>query len=225
MTIYALVFKPSDVTLWGLDPGSRLHRQLNEIGKTASDDFEEISWVDHAEKLPASGGVLLFNGGYIFENRTVEAVIATRNCVLQQGGETAAAFVEADLAASVIDHMRGQDLALANGLTVISTDDLKTFDTTLRRSTKPLLEPVSPARKKELENKLYGNAYRGITDLVTKFVWPRPAKQAVHVCAGLGITPNMVTSIGLLLVIAACFLFAHQYYAWGLLAGWIMTSP
>jgi phosphatidylglycerophosphate synthase len=58
---------------------------------------------------------------------------------------------------------------------------------------------------------------------VTKFVFPRPAKQAVRVCANLGITPNMVTSTGLLLVIAACFLFYHQYYAWGLLAGWIMT--
>ena len=69
----------------------------------------------------------------------------------------------------------------------------------------------------------YGNAYRGITDLVTKFVWPRPAKQVVHVCANLGITPNMVTSIGLVLVIAASFLFLHGYYAWGLLAGWIMT--
>jgi phosphatidylglycerophosphate synthase len=33
----------------------------------------------------------------------------------------------------------------------------------------------------------------------------------------------MVTTIGLLLVIAACFLFLDGYYAWGLLAGWLMT--
>lgn len=223
MTIYALVFEPLDVTLWGLDPKERLHRQLNEVGKIAGDDFKNISWVDHVGKLPSSGRVLLFNGSFIFENRTVEAVTATQDRVLQHGGETAAAFVEADLAASVIGHMRDHEVGLPDGLTVISTEDLKAFDTNLRRSTKPLLEPVSTARKEELENKLYGNAYRGITDLVTKFAWPKPAKRMVHVCAGLGLTPNMVTTIGLLLVIATCFLFAYQYYAWGLLAGWIMT--
>jgi phosphatidylglycerophosphate synthase len=33
----------------------------------------------------------------------------------------------------------------------------------------------------------------------------------------------MVTSLGLLLVIAACYLFLNGFYGWGLLAGWIMT--
>lgn len=222
MTIHALVFAPSDITLWGLDPEERLHRQLNEIGKTAQ-ELKTIRWIDDPGKLPASGRVLLFNGGFIFENRTVEAVAATKNGVLQHEGETAAAYVEADLATSVVDHMQDRSLGLPEGLTIVSTEDFKAFDINLRRSTKPLLEPVSQARKAELENKLYGNAYRGITDLVTKFAWPKPAKRAVHVCAGLGVTPNMVTTMGLLLVIAACFLFANQYYAWGLLAGWIMT--
>ena len=223
MTIYALVFEPSDIALWGLNPEERLHRQLREIGKTADDDFKNICWVDHPGDLPASGKVLLFNGSFIFENRTIEAVTARRNCVLQHGNNTAAAYVEASLVTNVIDHMRDQNPGLSECLKIIVTDDLKTFDTNLRRSTKPLLEPVSMTRKEELENKLYGNAYRGITDLVTKFVWPKPAKQTVHLCARLGFTPNMVTTIGLLLVIAASFLFAYQYYAWGLLAGWIMT--
>lgn len=223
MTIYVLVFEPSDVTLWGLNPEERLYRQLNVIGKTADDELKNIRWIEDADKLPASGRVLLFNGGFIFENRTVEAVTTRPNGVLQHDGETAAAFVEAELAASVIDHMRDRGLGLPEGLTTVSTEDLKAFDINLRRSTKPLLEPVSRKRKVALENKLYGNAYRGITDLVTKFVWPKPAKRAVHICAGLGVTPNMVTTIGLLLVIAACFLFAYGYYAWGLLAGWIMT--
>ena len=223
MTIHALVFEPSDVTLWGLDPKARLHRQLNEIGKTADEEFKSIHWIDHVGKLPTSGRILLFNGSFIFENRTVEAVIATQNGVLQHEGETAAAFVEAELALSVIDHMRDREVDLPQGLTVVTTEDLKAFDINLRRSTKPLLEPVSRARQAELENKLYGNAYRGITDLVTKFAWPKPAKRMVHVCAGLGITPNMVTTTGLILVIVACYLFAYQYYALGLLAGWVMT--
>jgi len=223
MTIYAFVFEISKVHLWGLDAGQRLRKQLNEISKASNGDTRQIHWVENAGELPATGRVLLFNGRFVFENRTIKGVIDIPDCVLQYEGETAAAFIDVAQAANVIEHMRESRRKLADELTLITTDDLKAFDANLRRSTKPLLEPVSPARKAELENKLYGNAYRGITDLVTKFVFPRPAKQAVRVCANLGITPNMVTSLGLLLVIAAAYLFYHQLYAWGLLAGWIMT--
>jgi phosphatidylglycerophosphate synthase len=223
MTIYALVLEVSKVHLWGLDAGQRLRRQLNEINKASYGDSGPIHWLDHAADLPTTGHVLLFNGSFVFENRTIRGVIDTPDCVLQYEGETAAAFVDVAKAANVIEHMRAPHRPLADEFTLITTNDLKAFDANLRRSTKPLLEPVSPARKGELENKLYGNAYRGITDLVTKFVFPRPAKQAVRVCANLGITPNMVTSLGLVLVIAAAYLFYHHYYAWGLLAGWIMT--
>jgi phosphatidylglycerophosphate synthase len=223
MSIYALVFDVTEVKLWGLNAAQRLRRQLGEIGKGRNDDLESIVWVEHAGDLPAVGQVLLLNGSFVFENRTIEAVLARSACVLHHEDGAVAAFIDADRAAAVIEHMQDRKPGLPVGLTAISTADLTSFDTRLRRATKPLLEPVSPERKAQLENKLYGNAYRGITDLVTKFVWPRPAKWAVHVCANLGVTPNMVTTIGLLLVIAASFLFYYQYYAWGLLAGWIMT--
>ncbi len=223
MTIYALVFDISKIHIWGLDAGQRLRRQLGEIGKKGDYGLGSVSWVEHAGDLPTAGRVLLFNGSFVFESRTIEAVLARSNCILQYEGRAVAAFVDADRAAVVALHMQKHVPGLPAGYTVISTDDLTSFDTNLRRATRPLLEPVSPDRKRQLENKLYGNAYRGITDLVTKFVWPRPAKQAVRVCANLGITPNMVTTVGLLLVIAASFLFYYRFYGWGLLAGWLMT--
>ena len=223
MSIYAFVFETSEVRLWGLDSGQRLYRQLNEIGNSGKDGSEHVTWVDQVGDLPATGRVLLFNGNFVFENRTIEGVMATPDCVLQYEGQTAAAFIDAEMAGTVINQMRDQGQVLPGDLKVIVPNDLAAFDTNLRRSTKPLLEPISLQLKGQLENKLYGNAYRGITDLVTKFVWPRPAKRAVHVCASLGVTPNMVTTVGLLLVIAASFLFLHGYYGWGLLAGWIMT--
>ena len=53
--------------------------------------------------------------------------------------------------------------------------------------------------------------------------WPRPARRVVGWCANSGITPNMVTITGLLLVLAATWLFAHGAFASGLVCGWIMT--
>jgi len=222
MTIYALVFDTSEVRLWGLDAERRLRRQLAEIGKTHGDSPGSFAWLDQAGGLPAGGQVLVFNGGFVFDKRTIEGLLGRPGSILLDEGRAAAALVDAQRAGEVLAFMRGGG-ELPVGLVTIGTHDLASFDTNLRRATKPLLERVSADRKAALENKLYGNAYRGITDLVTKFVWPRPARQAVRVCANLGITPNMVTTFGLLLVIAACFLFDARYYGWGLLAGWFMT--
>jgi phosphatidylglycerophosphate synthase len=224
MTIYALVSEKSPVRLWGLDSEQRLQRQLKEISKESSGDFSDIRWLKNADEAPDNSMVLLLNGFFLFENRTLKGVLERKNSGLQHtDNSVAAAFVGNSHLAYVLKTMRNSNQALPQGLHVVHTSDMEAFDESLRRSTKPLLEPVNAERKAELENRLYGNAYRGITDLVTKFVWPKPAKLVVHLCANLHISPNMVTTLGLLLVIAACYLFLNGYYGWGLLAGWIMT--
>ena len=224
MTIYALVSENSTVRLWGLSSEQRLQRQLKAISKEYSGDFNDIRWLSNADEMPERGKVLLLNGSFLFENRTLKGILDRANSILQYRDNTAAAaFVDSDHMADVLAYMKEDGQPSPEGLQLVQTSDMEAFDESLRRSTKPLLEAVNAERKNELENRLYGNAYRGITDLVTKFVWPRPAKQIVHLCAVLHISPNMVTSLGLLLVIAACFLFLNGFYGWGLLAGWIMT--
>jgi phosphatidylglycerophosphate synthase len=224
MTIYALVSEHSPVRLWGLSSEQRLQRQLKAISKEYSGDFSDIRWLSNADEMPEHGKVLLLNGSFLFENRTLKGILDRANSILQYRDNTAAAaFVDADRMADVLAYMKESERPSPEDLQLVQTSDMEAFDESLRRSTKPLLEPVNAERKNELENRLYGNAYRGITDLVTKFVWPKPAKQIVHLCAVLHISPNMVTSLGLLLVIAACYLFLNGFYGWGLLAGWIMT--
>ena len=112
---------------------------------------------------------------------------------------------------------------LPEGVTLISADALGAFDHQLRKAKAPLLEPVSEDTRRALEGQLYGSSYKGITDLVTKFFWPRPARQGVRLCAGMGVTPNAVTTIGFLLMVWTCYLFAQGQFALGLAAGWLMT--
>ena len=224
MTIYALVSENSPVRLWGLDSKQRLQRQLKEISKESKSGLREIHWLKSADDAPGNGRVLLLNGSFLFENRTLNGVLDHFNSILQDADQTtAAAFIDVEHLKDVLNHLKDGNQHLPHDLQILQTGDMEAFDESLRRSTRPLLEPVNAERKSELENRLYGNAYRGITDLVTKFAWPKPAKHAVHLCAHLHISPNMVTSLGLLLVVAACYLFLNGYYGWGLIAGWIMT--
>ena len=224
MTISALVLENSPVRLWGLDSMRRLRRQLRQLNKERSAEMSQVSLLDDEAALPGSGSVLLLNGAYLFEVRTLAGVLRRPGAILlHDDGQMAAAFVDIESLPVVLAAMRDPDLPTPPGLQRLHTSDMAAFDENLRRTTRPLLEPINQDRKANLENRLYGNAYKGITDLVTKFFFPKPARHAVRLCAELHMSPNMVTTTGLLLVIAACFLFLDGYYAWGLLAGWIMT--
>jgi hypothetical protein len=140
------------------------------------------------------------------------------------GDQTVAAtIVDAKLLEATQSSMIENPSKVPESLESITPYDLAAFNEALRIAQTPLLEPVSQERQTYLENVLYGNAYRGITDLVTKFWWPRPARRAVHVAANLRLSPNMITTVSFLLVIATCYLFLHGQYLAGLLAGWLMT--
>lgn len=224
MTIYALVSENSPVHLWGLSSDQRLQRQLREISKELSGDLSDIHWLKNTDEIPANSRALMLNGSFLFENRTLKGLLARSNAALKHTDETvAAAFIDAEHAKGMQALLRDHTRSLPPGVQIMHTSEMEAFDENLRRSTRPMLERVSHERKAELENTLYGNAYRGITDLVTKFVWPKPARSAVRLCANLHLSPNMVTTLGLALVVAACYLFLYGYYGWGLLAGWLMT--
>ncbi len=217
MTINALVLGESPVKLWGLSAGERLRRQLQEAGG--------VNLVADPVGLPGSGPVLLLNGHYLFEVRTLAGMMAMENVLLicPQDGGVAAAMVDSASVEIASQCLKGEVQAEAAGLESMTPEDLGAFNEALRSAQTPFLEPVSVERKAALENRLYGNAYRGITDLVTKFLWPRPAKKAVHLAAALRMSPNTVTTIGFVLVLAACYLFLHGQYFAGLAAGWMMT--
>jgi phosphatidylglycerophosphate synthase len=217
MTISALVLAEAPTKLWGLSSSERLRRQLREIGG--------VNWQGAEPGLPNSGQVLLLNGRYLFEIRTLRELLARPGSILlaTADGKPAAAFADADRASELVDYLARPGDSMPAGLKALHPGDLTAFNPALRSAQPPVLEAITEARHTELENLLYGNAYRGITDLVTKFVWPKPARRLVHWCAQLGLSPNTVTTIGLLLVLAACWFFLQGQYFVGLLAGWIMT--
>ena len=233
--IYLSIQGRSEVRLWGLDAATRLTRQLAQ-----STRFERIE-IDAAnpgtpcdakgQALPAQAQVLLARADYLFEARTLTGLIGADStqpagsaehrllrCAEDQ--QLAAAFVNAADLPAALAALETQN---AGEFAVIDVAQLSSFDKQLRKAEAPLLKPVSAGNKATLEAHLYGNAYKGVTDFVTKWWWPRPARVVVGWCAAAGITPNMVTLFGVALMLTACWLFYTGSYALGLLLGWIMT--
>lgn len=221
MIVYAHVLGEAPVRLWGLSSQERLQRVLQRVGVT--DVVEDLGSVS------ADSSVLLFRGDYLFDNRVVNTLAKSPNVVLQVPSETThvlvAAHVPAKLAAHARDVLRGS--TTLDGLPGVNIETPQTlsssFDESLLKSELPYVEPIQPEQKRMLEERLFAGSYKGVTDLVTKWVWPVPAQWVTRLCVCLRIKPNHVTGLSLVLVLIAGVLFAYGLYGWGLLAGWLMT--
>lgn len=236
--IYLSILGQSDVRLWGLDATSRLTRQLAQstaFETVPVDMLRSGALIDATgQPVPNTAKLLVVRAEYLFEVRTLTGLIqaaeslqaqasdAMRQLVLRcpEDQQFAAACVTAAAAAAAIDALEQQE---PGAIEVIDTAELVSFDGFLRKAEAPLLKPITASNKQDLESHLYGNAYKGVTDFVTKWWWPRPARVVVGWCAAAGITPNMVTLFGLGLMLLACWLFYTGSYALGLLLGWVMT--
>jgi len=209
------------VEIWGLTSEDRVKRILKGAGikRTA----EELSG------LQESDSVLILRGDYLFDDRLVNYLAATPGIILNledgQREKAVAAHVPAFLALQTLEVIEKEEITDAlPGIQVHTLATLSiSFEKKLRKFEPPFVLPIKANKKKDLERHLFDWSYKGITDLVTKWAWPRPARWVVGHCVRLQIRPNHVTLVGLLLVISAGIFFACGQYGWGLLAGWLMT--
>jgi phosphatidylglycerophosphate synthase len=89
----------------------------------------------------------------------------------------------------------------------------------LRKRERPFLMELRPDTRRAIERASYVGAYKGVTDLLTKYLWPEWALWLTRLAAWLGMTPNKVTAIGTVLCIAATVAFAFGHYGLGLALG------
>ncbi len=86
----------------------------------------------------------------------------------------------------------------------------------LHKRERPFLMELRPATKRAVERASYFAAYKGVTDLMTKYLWPEWALWLTRLAAWLGLSPNTVTAVGAGLCVVAAFAFAYGHYWLGL---------
>jgi phosphatidylglycerophosphate synthase len=214
--VSARIIGECTVALWGLSAFERLRRQFAAIG---------ITDVAPAGSEVAPGGTtILVRADWLYEQRTVADLFTHRPVVVSHDGTPVAAHVGAALVAETIAFLDGASATAPAGVATTTVADLSpAFNEKLRSAEPPRLLPVRAGRRAALERHLFDGAYKGITDIVTKWVWPAPARAVVRLCAAAGVSPNAVTISSVVLVVAATGLFRHGYYWPGLVCGWLMT--
>ncbi len=221
MTVYAHILGEAPARLWGLSSRERYWRVLAPVGVTAI--------ADDLSSLKPGDSVLIVRGDYLLDSRVLQGLTKSLHVMIEVPAGPSRAFIAAHVPANLAMEARAV-LSLERGAALPPSvriekleDQLVSFDRRLRKAEPPFAEPIRADTKRALEERLFASSYKGVTDLVTKWVWPSPARWVVHMCVAAGLRPNHVTTISIVLVLAAAVLFAKGLYAWGLAAAWVMT--
>jgi len=204
-----------DGRIWGMSGAERLERTFARAGLRDT-PLASLS-------AGGAGTVVLVRADWVYDESLI-AALAKRPRALLVGpnGEALAAHVDAAEAPGVAAALEGGDAAALAGLERLDPTTLA-YNEALRKREPPVLEPLNAERVRAVEARLFKGSYKGVTDIVTKRVWPVPARIVTRWCALAKITPNQVTFAGFLLVIAAFYFFWRGQFAAGLVCGWIMT--
>jgi phosphatidylglycerophosphate synthase len=207
------------VPLWGLRSEERIRRQLRSVG---------VEVARGETQGGPSDRVLLLRADRLYDLRTIRDLAARPGTLLVQpeGGESAvvAAHVPIAVAAAAEKALLGERREPIPEVAEVRTEDLSpAYLAELLKSEPVKIIAIRADRRVQLERRLFDGSYKGVTDLVTKFVWPAPARAVTRVCAQHGVTPNAITWLSVILVVLATWEFAYGRFGTGLVLAWLMT--
>lgn len=198
----------SNVSVWGLSTAERIRRMVAKKGVLAPTPSE-------------ADIVLLVNAGFVFDPQWLDRMIAQPGMVLTVGNSPVIACVEPGNSVDLIA------AAMAEGnippqLTPFRAEDNRVFyNKVLRKREEPFLLELTLANARLAERLSYAASYKGVTDILTKYLWRGLAFHLTRLAAAIGLSPNMVTLIGAIFCVVATICFWHGDYWAGIAAGFV----
>ena len=212
----AIVVGLAEGRIWGMSSAERLQRIFRRLGLQ-----------ENGATASATQAVLAVDARWVFDEALIRALAQQPNVILvDDDGVPTAIHGQGEVMAVALERLAaGEDIAAVAPdyprLTALEVGS--TYNSELRKKEPPILRRLTTANVREVEKRLFQGSYKGVTDLVTKYVWPAPARVVTRWCALAGVTPNQVTFASFLLVLAAFALFWTGHFGWGLVAAWGMT--
>lgn len=228
-----LVVGTCPVELWAMDSEERLRRTFRLA------DVAPVPNAEHgSDPEELRDGLIVVGAQWVLDVGLVRGLVQRPGVLLMAAGAEGGPqrVVLAHLAAGssreqllrvtdLIGHNAAEVAAMADlGLEIVDPASIgSAYNNALRKRELPYVASLLETPLDEVERRTFGASYKGVTDFVTKWLWPRPARTVTRWAAERRITPNAVTAASLVLVLVALGLFAEGLFFAGLVAGWVMT--
>jgi phosphatidylglycerophosphate synthase len=164
---------------------------------------------------------ILANMDFAWDPAWLKVVGARPGAVLMLGGAPVLAHVAVGHAnAAVEEAMLGTGGSL-QGLEQLDAHSAEVTYDELRKRERPFVLPLRADTADTVERAAYDASYKGVTDLLTLYLWRKPAFYITRWAAEFGFTPNAITGIGAVLCLLAFFYFWFGQYWLGIAAGFV----
>ena len=201
------------------------------IGTSAARPFG-MDARDRACRLAANAGLecadapqpgraaLLASMRYAWDPAWLKAMRARPGTILTVAGEPVMIHVAADTnAAAAVAGL--EDHQVVEGYELLPAETAELSYAELRKRERPFAMRLNPENPEPVERVAYDAAYKGVTDVLTLYLWRRPAFYLTRWAAKAGIAPNAVTLVGAVLCLLAFIFFWRGDYWAGVLSGFI----
>jgi phosphatidylglycerophosphate synthase len=151
--------------------------------------------------------------GFAWDPAWLSAIKNHEGNVLVLGNRAVLANVPAGQDASAVRSAMESGLPWTGvGLERIDATSTEISYAELRKRDRPFVLPLDPADPVPVERAAYDASYKGVTDLLTLYLWRRAAFYLTRWAAQVGMTPNQVTLIGAVLCVATFFFWMKGMY-------------
>jgi phosphatidylglycerophosphate synthase len=199
-----------------------------EVGEARGSLDERVA---RAASESAGSALLLLPGDAVVDTRVFAELLRESDSAVALAGEGAqrTALVRvaprARLAASSARDLLGLAEAQleAGSARELDLGAIAQHIANLRRDQPAYAFRITAAEVAETERWLFWSNYKGSTDFLTRWVFPPFVWLALRPLARLGVHPNWVTSLAVLLCFGAIPLWATQHWALGFAAAWVMA--
>ncbi|WP_454885580.1 CDP-alcohol phosphatidyltransferase family protein [Sphingomonas oryzagri] len=197
-----------DVRVFGLLPAERARR------------FAAKAKLAPTDRVPADGPVIVADLAFAWDPAWLVYLRDHRDRAVTWRGRPALVHcVDAAQAEAVIAAIE-VGVPLPAGFAVQDAElDASLYNATLRKRENAYLLPLTRDAVPVIEKASYDASYKGVTDILTLYLWRGAAFHLTRWAAAIRMTPNMVTTIGVALCIWAFFLFWQGHFAAGLGVG------
>jgi len=200
----------NETRIFGLSPAERTRR------------FASKTQLAPVDRVPAGGPLVVADLGFAWDPAWLAHVRDRPGLAVTHGGRPALVHLPDAAAAPALIAAIEAGAALPAGLGLIEQQaetDASLYNATLRKREEAYLVPLDRAAVPMIERASYDASYKGVTDLLTLYLWRGAAFHLTRWAAYARITPNMVTLVGIVLCVWAFFLFWENHFAAGLLVG------
>ena len=148
-----------------------------------------------ADAVPSDRAALVASMDYAWDPAWLKALRSRPRTVLTLGGKPVMAHLSAngDGAAAVSAVESG---AALDGFEALPAETAELNYAELRKRDRPFVMPLDPTDPEPVERAAYDASYKGVTDILTLYLWRRPAFYLTRWAARAGVTPNAVTAFG-----------------------------